>query len=303
MASNRMMWRVSGFVLSFLIVTQIWAFVGKDKVWRHSFSEAQQEARELGRPLLLHFHASWCGPCRQMDGDVLNSGEVKRVLLERVVGVKIDLDQHGDIADKYGVDSIPADVILSPEGKVLKKSVGYQNREQYVASLLGAERSVIDSRALLVKKPVTPPAAKPEPPVQPKVDLAQPAEIVVAMEGYCPVTLWRTRQWVRGKTAFGADYQGLRYYFTSLEDRDDFIAKPTQYAPQLLGCDPVALWDTERAIAGTSKFAAYFDGELYLFNNLTNRDRFKSSPPQFTRTRHVKLEDIERADTRIGMKN
>lgn len=304
MISNRTMWRVAGFCFTFLLATQIWAFVGKDKVWRHSFSEAEAEAKQLGRPILLHFHASWCGPCRQMDSDVLNTGEVKRMLLERVIGVKVDLDQHPELAEKYGVESIPADVIISPEGKVLKKSVGYQQRDQYVASLVGAEASYLKNRPVLAKKPEqTPPKTSPEAPGKARIDLAQPAELIVAMEGYCPVTLWRTRQWVRGKTAFGADYQGVRFYFTSLEDRDDFIAEPRRYAPQLLGCDPVALWETERAIAGTSKFAAYFDGELYLFNNSTNRDRFKASPPQFTRTRHVNLEDIERTDTRIGMKD
>ncbi len=313
MISNRMMWRVSGFVLTFLIAAQVWAFIGKDKVWRHSYLEAETEARQLNRPILLHFHASWCGPCRQMDGSVLNTAEVKRMLLERVVGVKIDLDQHPEIAEKYGVESIPADVIISPEGKVLKKSVGFQQREQYVATLLEAEKTYVDSRPKtlpgtepdpqLAKKPETAPKAKSDASGKAKIDLAQPVELIVAMEGYCPVTLWRTRQWIRGKTAFGADYQGVRYYFATLEDRDDFIADPVRYAPQLLGCDPVALWETERAIAGTSKFAAYFDGELYLFNSITNRDRFKASPPQFTRTRHVNLEDIERADTRIGMKN
>ncbi len=313
MISNRMMWRASGFFLTFLLATQIWAFVGKDKVWRHSLMEAETEARQLNRPILLHFHASWCGPCRQMDGAVLNTAEVKRMLLERVVGVKIDLDQHPEIAEKYGVESIPADVIISPEGKVLKKSVGFQQREQYVAALLDAEKTYLDSRpkplpgtepeTQLATKPETAPKAKPETSGKAKIDLAPVTELIVAMEGYCPVTLWRTRQWVRGKTAFGADYQGVRYYFATLEDRDDFIAEPVKYAPQLLGCDPVALWETERAIAGTSKYAAYFDGELYLFNSIANRDRFKSSPPQFTRTRHVNLEDIERADTRIGMKN
>lgn len=314
MISNRMMWRVSNFFLSLLLVTQVWGFVGKDKVWRHSYVEAETEARQLGRPLLLHFHASWCGPCRQMDSDVLNTGDVKRVLLERVIGVKVDLDQHPELAEKYGVESIPADVVVSPEGKVLKKSVGFQQKDQYVASLLMAEKTYLETRPkplpgtepapVLANQPNPVPSTKtPNASGKAKIDLAPAAELIVAMEGYCPVSLWRTRKWVRGKTEFGADYQGVRFYFASLEDRDDFIADPVRYAPQLLGCDPVALWETERAIAGTSKFAAYFNGELFLFNSVANRDRFKASPPQFTRTRHVNLEDIERADTRIGMKN
>lgn len=307
MISDRLSWQITGVLISFVCMTQLFAFPAKDKFWRHNFVEAEAEARQLDRPLLLHFHASWCGPCRQMDAQVLNTADVKRILCDRVVGVKIDLDQHPEIAEKYGVDKIPADVIISPTGKVLSKTEGAFPHHQYVATLNTAERKYFDERALAQKPPVVAPKTDPAPVANLKLDEAvaptKPAKIIVGLDGFCPVTLWRTREWSKGKPAFGADFQGVRFYFASLADRDDFIAEPTKYAPQLLGCDPVALWETERAIAGTAKYAAYFDGELYLFNALANRERFKQSPPQFTKTRHVKLQDIERADTRIGMKD
>ena len=330
MISDRFLLRVTGVVLGFLLVTQTWVFAAraKEKFWKHNYVEAEAEARQTGRPLLLHFHAAWCGPCRQMDSEVLNTQDVKRALCDRVVGVKIDLDQHPEIAEKYGVDSIPADVLISPSGKVLGKTVGFQTRSAYLANLAAAETKTgeelalvkrLDAERALAKKAAAEKAAaeravvQKTKPTSPSVDEIVPAtsriedpkttKLVVGLDGYCPVTLWRTREWSKGKTAFGADFQGVRFYFNSLADRDDFITEPRRYAPQLLGCDPVALWETERAIAGTAKYAAFFDGELYLFNAVANRDRFKQSPPQFTKTRHVNLHDIERADTRIGMKN
>ena len=317
MISDRMTRLLAGVCLSCFVVTQIWALPPAVKLWRHNFTDAQAEARQCDRPLLLHFHAlAWCDPCRQMESEVLNTPDVKRMLCDRVIGVKIDFDQHPDLVEKFGISSIPADVVVSPSGKVIYKNEGFQPRDQYVATLIGVEQKVQVERQLAEKKkkqqeelalrektqpsipatPIKPSELKPAEP-------AKSSKLIVGLDGFCPVTLWRTRAWSKGKPAFGADYQGVRFYFSSLEDRDDFIAEPTRYAPQLRGCDPVALWETERAIAGTAKYAAYFDGELYLFNAIANRDRFKQSPPQFTRTRHVNLLDIERSDTRIGMKD
>lgn len=317
MISDRFSLRAAGVILSVLLATQTGLFAkAKDKYWRHSYAEAEAEARQSGKPLLLHFHAAWCGPCKQMDAEVLHTTEVKRALCDRVVGVKIDLDQHPEIAERFGVDSIPADVLISPSGKLLGKTVGFQARNAYLANLATAEKKTFDEVALAKKAAEAKRLAEeralaqknnPAPQVNEfvpeEIEARKKTKLIVGLDGYCPVTLWRTREWSKGKPAFGADFQGVRFYFNSLADRDDFIAEPTRYAPQLLGCDPVALWETERAIAGTAKYAAFFDGELYLFNAMANRDRFKQSPPQFTKTRHVNLQDIERADTRLGMKD
>lgn len=45
--------------------------------------------------------------------------------------------------------------------------------------------------------------------------------------------------------------------------------------------------DTNRAVAGSTKYGAYFDGELFLFASPENRERFKKTPYRFTRTRHA----------------
>jgi YHS domain-containing protein len=58
----------------------------------------------------------------------------------------------------------------------------------------------------------------------------------------------------------------------------------------------VALLETDRAIPGKTLYGAFYEGELYLFETVENRTRFKSSPPRYTRTRHVlKLDDIEKS--------
>jgi thiol-disulfide isomerase/thioredoxin/YHS domain-containing protein len=304
MISNRKPWRLLVPALLILVAaTQIcWAKSNAGPAWKRSYQEAEAESRRLDRPLLLHFGATWCGPCKQMEAQVLNTAEVRRVLKDYVVGVKIDIDESPDIAQRYGVDSVPADVIISPTGAILDaKTVGGQSREAYVAKLMGNGQRYLASRQIKPLPPVNPDPVPP--PVIEKKNLDSQKALVIAMDGFCPVTLWRTRQWAKGTREHGADYQGVRFYFQTRVDRDDFIADPSRYAPQLLGCDPVLLHETERAIAGTPKYAAYFDGELYLFSDMGHRNRFKATPEQFTHTRHVNLEDVEHTDTRLGMKN
>jgi thiol:disulfide interchange protein len=88
-----------------------------DSGWMKDFDTAQSESQRLNRPLLIHFHADWCVPCRRMDRDVLSSPELAEQFQQAFVGVKVDADQHPELLKRFGVRSLPADVVVSPDGK------------------------------------------------------------------------------------------------------------------------------------------------------------------------------------------
>lgn len=71
--------------------------------------------------ILVDFYADWCGPCKAL-GEVLET-------LENVSILKINVDEHQDIAMKFGVMSIPT-IILFEDGNQLKKNVGFMNKEE-----------------------------------------------------------------------------------------------------------------------------------------------------------------------------
>ncbi len=123
--------------------------------WTKDFDTAEAESQRLGRPLLIHFHASWCIPCRRMDRDVLNSPELAAQFGKSFVGVKVDADQHPELLKRFGVRSLPADVVVSSAGKILIETRGYQKKQTYVARLeqLGKRLQPLPRTPLPPKKP------------------------------------------------------------------------------------------------------------------------------------------------------
>ena len=63
------------------------------------------------------------------------------------------------------------------------------------------------------------------------------------------------------------------------------------------------LQKTDRAIPGSTKFGAYFDGALYLFETAESRSEFKKAPMRYVKTRHVlNADEIERGGVRQSEK-
>ncbi|MFN0050994.1 MAG: thioredoxin family protein [Planctomycetales bacterium] len=130
---------------------------------------------------------------------------------------------------------------------------------------------------------------------------ADPGEVsppgtLLAMDGYCPVTLRSTRTWKTGSRQFAAEHDGQTFLFLAAANRDEFRVNPSRYAPRLLGCDPVVLAENDLALRGNTKFGAYYEGELYLFESAETRTRFKKDPGRYARIKHVlKPEDVKTA--------
>ena len=115
------------------------------------------------------------------------------------------------------------------------------------------------------------------------------------LDGFSPVALAKWREWNRGSAKFSWDHKDVTYYFSNREELIEFRNNPEVYAPKLLGCDPVILWESDKAVAGDIRFGAYFDDELFLFKSEERRRQFKSSPEKYTRLQHaLKANEIEK---------
>src|SRR4030095_4759576 len=72
------------------------------------------------RPVLLDFWAPWCGPCRAI-APVLE--EIARELGDKVTIGKVNVDEHPDLAVRFGVQAIPQ-LLFFKEGALKDKLVG-----------------------------------------------------------------------------------------------------------------------------------------------------------------------------------
>jgi thiol-disulfide isomerase/thioredoxin/YHS domain-containing protein len=262
------------------------AQVQKIGIWHTNLNEARKEAERLNRPLLVHFGAVWCAPCQKMERTVFNQPEVIDQLKATAVCLKIDVDKNPELAQRFGVERFPTDVILEPNGMRLMEATGFQSPEEYRALVDRAARRYAVLLAARSNRPAAPVATTPETGGNP-AQIVKNANAQLMLDGYCPVTLQNTRTWKKGDPQFQTTYKDQVYQFVSAEARTEFLQAPEKFVPQFLGCDPVLIFTTDRAVPGSIEWAAYFDNHLYLFVSQDNRSAFKSDPEKYLRTRVV----------------
>ena len=103
--------------------------------------EAVSLSDYYGRPVLLHFWATWCPVCRLEQGsidriarehpvltvalDELSENDMRDWMTAQGVSYPVVLDPSGVIAAQFGVSGVPTSMVLDAEGRIRFVAVGY----------------------------------------------------------------------------------------------------------------------------------------------------------------------------------
>ncbi len=89
----------------------------------------------------------------------------------------------------------------------------------------------------------------------------------VAVKGYDAVAYFTQNKAVKGKPAFAVVHKGVKYYFSTEENKETFKKNPVNYEPQYGGWCAYAMGATGEKVDFDPETFKIVNGKLYLFYN------------------------------------
>lgn len=134
--------------------------------WHYDLESAKSVAKQTNRLVLVHFWTTSCGPCVALDQNVFNQPGVASAIGPQFVPVKLNADENSATAQWYGINRVPTDVIITPDGDLVGKLISPPTPMAYVAevSALASKHNAKGGGAFA--------AAAAAAPVQPQINAA-----------------------------------------------------------------------------------------------------------------------------------
>jgi len=89
----------------------------------------------------------------------------------------------------------------------------------------------------------------------------------LALDGYDPVSYFKSNKAIEGKKEFAVNHQGAVYYFSSAENKETFFKNPSAYEPQYGGWCAYAMGKNGEKVNVDPETFKVINGKLYLFYN------------------------------------
>ena len=109
----------------FMLVAQT-AFAAELVPWVADFKQACDLAEQQRRLVLLHFYADNCPPCAKVEKFVFTDPQAAQAIDRYYVPMKVHVEQLPQLAQKYNIQRWPTDVIVTPSGLEVHRTVSPQ---------------------------------------------------------------------------------------------------------------------------------------------------------------------------------
>ncbi|MGB8656809.1 MAG: DUF255 domain-containing protein [Candidatus Zixiibacteriota bacterium] len=116
----------------------------KGTVTWYKYDEGLAKAKKEKKHVVVDFYTTWCGWCKRMDKYTFENEEVKKVLNESYIAVKVNAESadkvkvngkemtERQVAQAYGVRAYPITWFLKPTGDKIAPRSGYAEAPEFV---------------------------------------------------------------------------------------------------------------------------------------------------------------------------
>ncbi len=100
------------------------------KITWQGFEDGMANARTLGKPVFLYFHAEWCSYCIKLKKTTFKDKKVLSYLFENFVSISVDSDKYPKLTKQWKVIGLPTLWFLKPDGTKIANIPGYVTHDQ-----------------------------------------------------------------------------------------------------------------------------------------------------------------------------
>lgn len=113
-------------------------------VWYLDWDEGIEAAKKAAKPVVVNFHADWCGYCRAMDENTLRAPQITKMLASDWVAIRVDVEDrktegtfegkrlpYSDLAQFLGVRGLPSFLFIDAQGGPIQVVSGYFSAQNF----------------------------------------------------------------------------------------------------------------------------------------------------------------------------
>lgn len=128
-----------------------------------SWQEVKEKARQENKYIFVDAFATWCVPCKKMDREVYTDSNVDKVLNEKFISVRLQMDSTSNDKEdvtkwysvaqefnrKYNIQGFPTFLFFSSEGELIHLDIGLKSVPEFIAVVDEASNPLLQDQKIL----------------------------------------------------------------------------------------------------------------------------------------------------------